>query len=217
MFAAALLALGWSVAAAADAPEISRSVGVEGGVVVLWPRINPRSEAPTARAAAFVVQRELARIAGEVLPGRPVDVRPEPERVCPQQGCAGWTLGAVVVHQGNACVVVATLSGPGRSAAALVPWAGTVDLKAASVPFREPPESQLAIRDFQACDALGAPLAAGAPAVQQALAALAGVAAPIAPPPAVVVPVAPVAPVAPPAPGATPPAPAPKPEPIDGW
>lgn len=212
-----LLALWIGAALAADAPEISRSVGVEGGVVVLWPRVIPRSDSATTRAAAFVVQRELARLAAEVLPGRAIDVRPEPERVCPQQGCATWTVGAVLVHQGDACVVVATVSGPGRSAATLVPWAGAVDLKGASVPFREPPESLLSIRDFQACNALGAPLAAGGAAVGQALAALAGVPAPVpavAPVTAVATPPPPVQAVPTPQPSQVP---NPKPETVEGW
>lgn len=163
-------------ALAGDAPEISRSRGVEGGVVVLWPRVIPRAEGGVSQAAAWVVQQELKRLAEETLPGRPVDVRPEPERVCPQAGCEAVALGAVLVHQGDACVVVATVSAPGRSAQTLVPWGGRVDLKATTVPFREPPESQVTIRDFQDCKALKPAMAEQQAVVQQALAAVAGVA-----------------------------------------
>lgn len=158
-----------SLVHAADAPEISRSVGEEGGVVVLWPRVIPRSDGAVARAAAFVVQEEAKRLVAEIAAARPVDVRPEPERVCPQAGCKGVAVGAVVVHQREACVVVATVSLPGRSEQILVPWAGAVDLKQERVPFREPPESALTIRDFASCRELKAPMAEREEAVRAAL------------------------------------------------
>ena len=176
--------------------------------MVLWPRVIPRSNSKTAQAAAWVVQQDMKRIASEVLPGRPIDVRPEPERVCPQAGCKGVVLGAVVVHNGDACIAVATISGPGRSAQTLVPWAGQVDLKQLTVPFREPPESFLTIRDFAKCSMLTNPLAEGEQPVRSALAAQAGVKLPDAP-------------VATPPPVQVTPAPAPAPttekEPIEGW
>ena len=153
------LLLAWpALGGSRDAPEISRSVGVQGGVVVLWPRVIPATDAPVPRNAAWAVQRHLAQRVAEALPGRPVDIRPEPERVCPQAGCQGVAVGALVVHHNLGCAVVALVSRPGRSDQVLVPWAGDVQLKQPRVPFREPPESHITVRDFQRCDALGAPL-----------------------------------------------------------
>ena len=70
-------------------PEISRSGGVTGGVVLLWPRVIPRSEDPQTDQDAAFVQGQLRAAIARALPGRPVDVRPNPERVCPRAGCAG--------------------------------------------------------------------------------------------------------------------------------
>jgi hypothetical protein len=135
----------------ADAPEISRSQGVTEGVLVLWPRVVPRDDSPEARATASAIQQRLRRVAEEALPGRPVDVRPEPERVCPRAGCNGPTLGAVFARVGNGCVVVATVSAPGTSPARLVPWVGTVTLRQQEVPFREPQEGSITITDAARC------------------------------------------------------------------
>ena len=143
---------------AGDAPEISRSAGQQGGVVVLWPRIIPRSSSAVTRNAAWVVQQHLIKLVGEAFPNRPVDVRPEPERVCPQAGCKAMAVGALLVHQNSSCAVVGWASPPGRSSQTLVPWAGLVELKRPTIPFREPVESHVTIRDFQSCDRLAGPL-----------------------------------------------------------
>src|SRR4051812_28885981 len=42
-----------------DTPEISRSRGTAGGVVVLWPRIVPRSEDPAVLDLATRIQAKL--------------------------------------------------------------------------------------------------------------------------------------------------------------
>jgi hypothetical protein len=147
-----------AVGASGDGPQISRSVGVDGGVVILWPRVIPKSSAAVPRNAAWVVQQHLIRLVAAALPGRPVDIRPEPERVCPQAGCKGVAVGALVVHNNMGCAVVALVSGPGRSPQTLVPWGGLVELRQPQVPFREPPESFVTIRDFQRCDGLSGPL-----------------------------------------------------------
>src|SRR5262249_26564909 len=84
----------------ADAPEISRSAGVSGGVVVLWPRV-PRDSGATSegnRKMAAGIQRRLTAIVQRALPGRSVDVRPEPERVCPRSGCTALAVGAVLLR-----------------------------------------------------------------------------------------------------------------------
>lgn len=162
-----------ATALAADAPEISRSVGPPGGVVVLWPRIIPASTDPAIRLAASQLQARLRATVEQALPGAPIDVRPEPERVCPRQGCAAVAVGAVLTHAQGGCVAVVTVSRPGASSAGLVPWAGVVEPKQPSVPFREPPESQLTIRDFVPCAELAAAAAARDAGVVEAVKAAA--------------------------------------------
>ncbi len=153
-----------------DAPEISRSVGVPGGVVVLWPRVAPRSEDPQITAIAATVQQRLQQLVARALPGRTVDVRPSPERVCPRQGCVAMTVGASFFHtpQGG-CTVVAIVSGAGQSPQRLVPWVGSVDLRESIVPFREPPESRIVSRDQARCADAVSQLANGEDAVVAAI------------------------------------------------
>lgn len=138
-------------ALAGDAPEISRSVGEEGGLVVLWPRVVPASEDPEIVALAADVQRWLAA-QGERT-GRLLDVRPAPERACPRvtHGCRAPTMSAVLAHQDGGCALVGLLSGPGESSTELLAWVGRVQVAAPTVPFREPPESVLRVADFVPC------------------------------------------------------------------
>ncbi len=156
---------------AGDSPQISRSVGEPGGVVVLWPRVIPASDAPATHQAAVQVQKYLQGLVTEVLPERAVDVRPEPERVCPQAGCKAMTVGALLVNSGEACAVIGLISGPGRAPAQMIPWAGKVDLKQPAVPFREHPESFVTLRDFQRCKSLLEPLKTGEQAMKAAIVA----------------------------------------------
>jgi hypothetical protein len=121
------------------------------GVLVLWPRMVPREAGPEARDTAQAIQRRLRRLAEEALPGRPVDVRPEPERVCPRAGCNSPTLGAVFARVNNGCVVVASVSAPGTAPARLIPWVGAVRLRQTEVPFREPQEGSVTITDAARC------------------------------------------------------------------
>jgi hypothetical protein len=141
-----------------DAPEISRTVGARGGVLVLWPRVAPRSEDPAIRALAATLQQRLRQLAERAVPGRTIDVRPEPERVCPRQGCEAMTVGASLFHTpAGGCTIVAIVSGAGASPQRLVPWVGDVTLRQQIVPFREPPESQITARDMERCtNAVGA-------------------------------------------------------------
>jgi hypothetical protein len=147
---ASLLVCGPSIAG--DAPEISRSTGTQGGVIVFWPRIIPRSETINTRALAKKIQTRLKTLVEKALPGRPLDVRPEPERVCPQAGCQAMTVGVLLARKGKGCIAVALLSRPGQALTRLVPWVGKVKLKQEWVPFRKPPETFLTINDFAACD-----------------------------------------------------------------
>lgn len=153
-----------------DAPEISRSVGARGGVVILWPRIAPRSDDPAVRAIATAVQQRLRAVVERSLPGRPIDVRPEPERVCPRQGCAAMTVGASLFHTPRGgCTVVAIVSGAGASPQRLVPWVGNVTLREAVVPFREPPEGRMVAEDMAPCASVATELAAHEEAVAAAV------------------------------------------------
>src|SRR5258706_8826239 len=135
-----------------DAPEISRSTGASGGIIVLWPRIvgdkGGAAEADTRQIAARL-QRRLQTMVARALPGRPVDVRPEPERVCPRSGCSAIAVGAVLSRSGGGCAVAALISDPGTSAARIVPWAGRVSLRHPTVPFRQPPEQEMSVEDYQ--------------------------------------------------------------------
>jgi hypothetical protein len=138
-----------------DAPQISRSVGVEGGIVVLWPRVVGSRETPQVPASiAQKLQARLAEVAARAAAGRPLDVRPEPERICPRSGCVAKSVGVLLAYASGGCAAVALLSGPGPSPAELVPWGGSIRLKARTVAFRDPPEQQVSVEDYLPCDAL---------------------------------------------------------------
>ncbi len=146
-------------------PRVSSSAGEEGGVVVLWPRVVTSAGA-SAVYEASEVQAALRSIAERVFEGAPVDVRPDPQRTCPQSGCLGVAVGAVVLKSSSACAVVAMVSRPGPVEAHLVSWAGEVELRNHNVPFREPPESHIRVVDFLPCADLATSLAANEPAVE---------------------------------------------------
>ncbi len=144
--------------------RVSTSGGEEGGFVVLWPRVVT-SEGTEAYEAPEV-QAALRAIVDRVAEGAPVDVRPEPQRACPQGGCAGVAVGAVLLKSGEACAVVATVSRSGPTASQLVAWAGEVELRNHNVPFREPPENHINVVDFLPCAELSTALSAGEPDVE---------------------------------------------------
>ncbi|MCA9635897.1 MAG: hypothetical protein KC420_07705 [Myxococcales bacterium] len=135
-------------------PEIAHSRGVKGGVVLLWPRVIPSSIAGENAQLAGQIQAHLKGTIERALPGKPIDVRPSPERVCPREGCEGMPINVLFNRNGSACLVVALIGGPGAAPVRLIPWAGTVEFKADTVPHREPPESQVVIKDYVPCDAL---------------------------------------------------------------
>ncbi len=165
MFLLLALVLATANAGERQAEEISTSVGPSGGVIVLWPRVG-RGRKALNRAAAWMVQRELSSIAREL--GVEVDVRPEPQRVCPRDGCAATRLGAAVLRARGVCAVVATIGTPGPSPDHLVPWVGDVRLAAPEVPFRVPPEGYIGVMDFVGCDMLAGPLREGRSAILRA-------------------------------------------------
>jgi hypothetical protein len=157
-----------------DAPEISRGAGVPGGVVLLWPRVPGGTPDPESRQIAARIQKRLSVIIARALPGWPVDVRPEPERVCPRSGCHAISVGAVLLRSGNGCAAAALVSGPGTVPARIVPWAGNVQMGASSVPFRQPPEKEIAVTDFQSCNAIDGDLSQHEADVEAAIRAAGG-------------------------------------------
>lgn len=136
-------------------PEISHSKGVAGGVVVLWPRIIPSTIAAENQQYAQAVQQKVKQLVEKALPGRPIDVRPSPERVCPKAGCDAMSVGVLFTRQNNSCVAIALVNGPGVSQTKMVPWAGEVTFKGGdTIQFRDPPENFVTIKDFSVCDQL---------------------------------------------------------------
>lgn len=149
--------------------EISRSGGQKGGIVILWPRVIPRSDVPQDRADAAFIQQQLQATAERILPGRPVDRRPEPERVCPRAGCDGISIGAVFLHEERGCAVVATIARPGASPSKLVTMSGALSLTALESPFRTPPETYVVVHDFDRCTEIGAMMQLRMAALEAAL------------------------------------------------
>lgn len=144
-----------------DAPEISRSGGERGGVVVMWPRVIPKDD-PEARDLAGKVQQRLKELAKATFPDAPIEVRPEPERVCAQSGCDGVALGAVVTKRERGCAVIVVVGAPGPTPLKLVPWLGVIKQKG-EPPFREPPESYITIQEYGDCGKLADDLSASRP------------------------------------------------------
>ncbi len=135
-------------------PEISHSRGVEGGIVLLWPRVVPKAETANMRGPAKALQDRLQAMLSEAFPDRPIDVRPEPERVCPRRGgCVASSVGVLIGVRDGECVAVLIVSSPGESPQRLMPWAGLMTTKL-SVPFREPPESSIQLQEMVPCDRL---------------------------------------------------------------
>ncbi|MBE7480334.1 MAG: hypothetical protein HS104_10180 [Polyangiaceae bacterium] len=168
-----------ATAAESDAPEISRSAGVAGGAVVLWPRIVlPRDagkpDLETLKLAARA-QSRLADIARKVLGNVTIDMRPEPERVCPKAGCKGVSLGILFAKAGGGCSLFALVSAPGTSPQRIVPWSpGAVKLAQDSVAFREPAEKMVKVTDYAQCAKLPDDLAAKDSDIEAAIRSAAG-------------------------------------------
>jgi hypothetical protein len=143
----------------ADAPEISRSVGVPSGVVVLWPRVVLTRQGPgkpddATRELARGLQARIADLVKSAVPGKNVDVRPEPERVCPRSGCTAASVGILFAKAGEGCAAVAMVSAPGTSPAKLVSWLGAARLASDTVAFRAQAEEAVHVTDYSKCSAL---------------------------------------------------------------
>lgn len=159
-----------------ESPEernVSKSAGVAGGVTLLWPRIIPREIVDENRDLAAALQQRMKSIIEKHLPGRTIDFRPEPERVCPKTGCAGVSVGLLLSRQGQGCLVLALVSKPGASPTKIVPWVGKVSLRSDTVGFREWPESQITVGDYVPCNSLLTTMDAQEAAVADALKAAA--------------------------------------------
>ncbi len=118
---------------------------------MFWPRIIPADERGDSRDLAAALQDRVRALLQETFPGRAIDVRPEPERVCPQAGCQAATVGILLLRDEQGCGVVGLVAQPGRSPALLVPLAGELQVANTSVAFREPPESSVKVKDFAPC------------------------------------------------------------------
>lgn len=152
-----------------DDPRVSRSAGAEGGVVVLYPRVMglPENEPET-------LQAHMVELAQRVFPDRPIDVRPDPERVCPRTGCNGVSLGALLVVQNGQCATVGVVGGPGPTDLTLTRWSGMLIVRDRVIPFREPPESHITLQEASPCDQLTEHLPVEDYAVEEALRRAAG-------------------------------------------
>ncbi len=155
-------------------PEISHSKGVAGGIVVLWPRIIPGTIAEENTAIAAQVQAKVKALAEKALPGRAVDVRPKPERVCPKAGCDAVSINVLFTKNSTACVAVALINAPGTSSTKLIPWGGGVELKSDTIQFRDMPENFVKIKDYVPCDQLITSMAEQDQFIEAALRAAAG-------------------------------------------
>lgn len=152
-----------------DDPRVSRSAGPEGGVVVLFPRVMgiPEDEPAT-------LQAHMVEVARRVFPDREIDVRPDPERVCPRRGCHGVSLGALLIVQNGQCATVGIVGGPGPSDLTLTRWTGRLIVRDRVIPFREPPESHIVLQDASPCAQLLEHLPVEDYAVEEALRRAAG-------------------------------------------
>jgi len=120
-------------------------------VIVFWPRVVSPRGAPADSALhelAGKLQQSLVTTVEKGLPGAHVEVRPEPERVCPRSGCAAMTVGAVLTRSRSGCAAVALVTSAGASPSRIVPWAGRIRLRRQTAEFREPPEQYVAVTDY---------------------------------------------------------------------
>jgi hypothetical protein len=136
-------------------PEVSRSLGHKGSVIVLWPRLVPASTDPTTNAVASRVQERLADLSKRAAGPRAIDVRPSPETVCAaKNGCDALTVSAVIVVQGTNCAVAALIGGPNKGPSHLLPWSGKVEFTKDTVSFGESPDALVKVKEGVPCDSL---------------------------------------------------------------
>jgi hypothetical protein len=151
------LCLFWAPAALAAQPAPPPAAQV----TILWPRIIPSADSAAQRARADVLQASLLQRLAKALPGQRAELRPEPERRCSHDRCERYTLGALLLHRGQGCAVVATIHQPHGGAVRLMPWAGKLRMKAYQIQAGERPEDFVTVEDFAPCAGLVEALAAG--------------------------------------------------------
>jgi hypothetical protein len=157
------------------APEISHSRGVAGGVVVLYPRVIPSATLAENTTHANAVQQKMKQLVEKALPGKPIDVRPSPERVCPKAGCEAMSINVLFTRNNNSCAAVALINGPGVSMTKMVPWGGEIAFKGSdTIQFRDMPENFVTIKDYANCDQLVVEMGKQDAFVEAALRAAAG-------------------------------------------
>jgi len=121
-------------------------------LTVLWPRVIPSAQSEATAELARAAQQQLLETARRALPKRTQhDVRPKGERSCPDAGCPGGSVGVLILREGAGCAAVALVGVPGRGHIRLAAWAGQLELKKYEVEFRDPPESQVKIKDYVKC------------------------------------------------------------------
>lgn len=140
--------------AIADDPRVSTSRGHADGVVVLYPRVIPATEDPVVLEIARAIHARTEAVARKGFPSGDVDVRPEPQRVCPKAGCKAVSVGSVFVHRGETCAVAAWVAPPGKKPPRAVPWSEGLEIKPEPLEFREPVENALLVKDYQPCATL---------------------------------------------------------------
>lgn len=152
--------IGWvlAVEAARAMPgvgaEISHVRGKKDGVVVLWPRVVPETDDALVNQVAASLQKAVAEAASGLAPPERTSVRPSPERVCPREGCRSTSVSVLLGQQGGGCAAVALIGPPGPEAQRLIPLAGAIDMAGPGVPYRDPPEDHVVIREFVPCGEL---------------------------------------------------------------
>lgn len=149
------LALGQDSADSHLRNAVLETRGRRGTLMVLWPRVIPRTDAGELDAVAGTVQRRIDAIVSKTLPLRPRQLAPAPQRVCSRpRGCKGPSVGVLIGQSGGGCVAVGWVSGPGAGPQYLVPLAGEVTLSTSTLPFRAHPEDAVTVREFVPCDTL---------------------------------------------------------------
>lgn len=137
-------------------------------LTVLWPRIIPSAQAEASASLAQAAQLQVAVAAKRALPEREHEFKVK-ERSCPETGCAGGSVGVLILRQGDACAAVALVGVPGRGRIRLAAWVGDVELKKYEVDFREPPESSVRVKDFAKCSELAKAMEAPNADVERAM------------------------------------------------
>ena len=115
-----------------DGEEFRGLVKVKVGGKERWvPRAEARAleRKKAERERRKALQKHVRHVVEKNLPGRQIDFRPEPERVCPRQGCKSMSVGTLLSRHKQGCLVLALISRPGQSPVTIIPWAGNVKLK----------------------------------------------------------------------------------------